>query len=176
MALKAGYVGVKRFFITKVNKMLATLNDIIPEGAADDNQLVTASDLATGLSGKVSIGNTIDNTGDLNNVTETGFYSITTAPSNMPENKSYAMMLVKKQATSDIKQFIIKDGTLYARAYGGSPAAWGNWYKYTGTALTPATQNSAAPDTREASPEVIEAVTKTTKSSTKKTATTKEGE
>lgn len=108
---------------------------------------------------------------DLNDITTTGIYSATTAPTNTPESRSYYTLIVDVQSDSSIRQLILSGGNaMYLRSYGGSPAAWGSWYKYTGTAVTPATQNSPAPDdTRNIEPEIEETTTiKTIRKSTKK--------
>lgn len=73
---------------------------------------------------------------DLDNITETGFYSATTAPANTPENKTYYTLIVNKRTDGDIKQIIFKDANIYIRSKGGSPATWGSWYKFTGTIVS----------------------------------------
>ena len=108
-----------------------------------------------------------------------GLYTATTSPAHTPEGRAYFSMLVSGSLSKGMKQLIMAGGNnMYLRSYGGSPASWGNWYKYTGTEIVPAAQNSAAPETRsdELDPvveeEPVEVVKKTT--STKKTATNKE--
>lgn len=112
---------------------------------------------------------TIDNSVDLNNVTESGLYAATSSPINAPESKNYFALLVAKRTDGDIKQMIFKDSYIYIRSRGGSPAAWGNWYKYTGTAVQASKSGDVTTEIEE------EPETKTTRS-TKKTATIKEGE
>ena len=110
---------------------------------------------------------------DLDNVTETGIYSITTSPANTPENKTYVTLIVKHRTDGDITQLITASSTMYARKKGGSPASWGSWYKYTGTQVTPSSLTSASPETRSEEPELTEdepIVKKTTtRKATKKT-------
>lgn len=111
----------------------------------------------------------ITNADDLNNITESGIYSITTAPTNSPENKTYATLIVKYRADSDITQIVITPSAIYTRKMGGSPTSWGSWYKYTGTAVQASKSGDNTTEVEE------EPETKTTRS-TKKTATIKEGE
>lgn len=127
------------------------------------------------LDSKMSIGNIITSADDLNNITGTGLYGVTTSPANAPESQSYFTLLVQQTNSGDIRQVVLKGGSstsIYVRSYGGSPSQWYNWYKFTGTEVTPQTQQASAPETREASDPEPEPETKTTKRSTKKTDTT----
>lgn len=110
---------------------------------------------------------------DLNDITTTGIYSITTSPTNAPENKSYATLIVNERNENDVTQLILTSSIMYTRRKSGSPATWTTWYKYAGTQVTPSNLTSASPETRSEIEEEPE--TKTTRS-TKKTATIKEGE
>lgn len=90
------------------------------------------------LSAKVVENGIITSTDDLDDIIETGIYGITTSPANAPESVTYATLIVQASSSTDIRQLILKSGEkIYQRDKGGSPAAWHNWYKFTGTVLTP---------------------------------------
>lgn len=106
---------------------------------------------------------------DLNNITESGIYTMTTSPTNAPESVSYVTLLVNTRNENDITQVIITATTLYTRKKSGSPVVWKPWYKFTGTEVQAAKSGDDTTEIEE------EPETKTTRS-TKKTATIKEGE
>lgn len=92
------------------------------------------------LNSKVTIGKIITSADDLDNITETGLYGVTTSPVNAPENQVYFTLLVQKTNTGDIRQIIFKGGSypyIYMRSYGGSTPQWYNWYKFAGAEVTP---------------------------------------
>lgn len=107
---------------------------------------------------------------NLNDIIESGIYSATSSPTNTPENRSWYTLIVDAQSDASIRQMILSGGNaIYLRSMGGSPAAWGDWYKYTGTAVT----QSKAPEDIAVDPEISEeepeVVKKSTRKSTKKT-------
>lgn len=116
---------------------------------------------------KMSITGVLTNANDLDNVREAGVYTATSTPTHTPEGRSYFIMLVTGSA-SNVKQLIMTSGNnMYLRSYGGSPAAWSNWYKYTGTEIVPASITAIDPETREASEEEPVVTTKSTRKSSK---------
>lgn len=90
------------------------------------------------LTKKVFEKRTLTSADDLNNITETGIYGITTAPVNSPEATTYCTLLVKANSSNDIKQIIFEarsaGGYIYIRSYGNN--VWGSWYKFTGTVVS----------------------------------------
>ena len=75
----------------------------------------------------------------LKNITETGIYGITSAPTDSPEGVSYCTLLVQKTTNGDIRQIIFKGGVntaIYVTSYGGNPATWSSWVKFTGTVVS----------------------------------------
>lgn len=118
----------------------------------------------------------LSSTDDLNNIKTAGFYCWElSVPTNAPEALTYGTMIVnvnKAGANSVVHQIVVKGGVIYQRIFSGSPLSWKPWYKFTGTEVTPQTQQASAPETREASDPEPEPETKTTKRSSKKTETT----
>lgn len=76
---------------------------------------------------------------DLDNILETGIYTVTTSPANSPENITYYTLLVQGGDIYNLQQVIFKSssrsGVIYTRDKGGSPSAWHDWYKFTGTVV-----------------------------------------
>lgn len=72
---------------------------------------------------------------NLNDITDTGIYGATSAPTNSPAGETYYTLIVQKTASSDIRQIIMRHTGIYIRYYGGSPAHWSGWYKVTLTAI-----------------------------------------
>lgn len=110
---------------------------------------------------------------DLNDVKEAGIYSFTSTPTSAPTGVDNAVLIVTPVTTGNVNQTIIKTAStkseIYSREYGGSPASWFNWYKYTGTAVS----QSKAPEDIVSDPELLVeepevVVKKSTKKSTKK--------
>lgn len=87
------------------------------------------------LDSKMSIGRILASSDDLNDVTATGIYTISTSPVNAPESVAYATLIVKYFTDGDVTQLIYKNDAIYSRKLGGSPASWGSWYKFTGTTV-----------------------------------------
>lgn len=92
------------------------------------------------LTEKVFEKRTLTSADDLNNITETGIYTITSAPVNSPENVSYCSLLVQAQDSYNIRQIVFKNsyntGSIYTRDKGGSPSIWHSWRKFTGTVVS----------------------------------------
>ena len=78
----------------------------------------------------------LSSTDDLNSITETGIYGISTSPANAPESIAYCTLIVQKSSSDSIRQMIFKQSVLYLRNYGGSPAAWQSWYKFSGSIVS----------------------------------------
>lgn len=117
MALKAGYVGVKR----KFQDLLYTMPSRIDELE------------------KYKLRGDLSSTDDLNNIKTPGLYAISSAPTNCPSlagNSCLEVLHMYKQGSAPRLQRITKNDAVYIRAYTGSPIAWTNWYKYTGTQIT----------------------------------------
>ena len=71
---------------------------------------------------------------DLNNIKDTGIYSISSSPTNAPESVSYCTLIVNKRTANNITQMIIAgEGKLYTRAGGGT---WQSWYKYSSSVVS----------------------------------------
>lgn len=78
---------------------------------------------------------TIDSTKDLDDYKETGFYAISSSPAHAPESISYVFMDIRKrEANNNVRQIIYGSSAIYLRSFNGT--TWGNWYKFTGTALS----------------------------------------
>lgn len=82
---------------------------------------------------------------NLDNITETGIYSVSTAPTNMPDGKTYCTVIVKYRTSGNIVQEVIASNALYTRQYGGSPASWSAWTSYAKTASPAFTGTPTAP-------------------------------
>ena len=95
---------------------------------------MTNRELTTGKLNSTPI--ILSSANDLNNVFDTGLYYFTSAPSHSPESASYAPMLVVTRTTGDTQQLIFGVSAFYSRHYGGSPASWSNWVKYSGTVVS----------------------------------------
>ena len=108
------------------------IRDITDTDSTFAPHAMTNRELTTG---KLAIGRVISSSDNLNNVTENGVYYITTAPTNSPEAKGYCKLIVLRRDDTDIHQMVITGSIIYTRRLGGSPASWGNWYKYSGTEL-----------------------------------------
>ena len=119
---------------------------------------------------------------DLDDITETGIYKVRTAPAHAPENTGYCSLIVNSIDNNQCIQIVNKHNVMYQRRK-FSPSTgvfeWSNWYKFTGTEVTPASLTSVSPETRSDAqeltaddPESTEdepVVKKTTKKATKKT-------
>ena len=93
------------------------------------------------LTEKVFEKRTLTSDNNLNNITETGIYGITTKPTNAPEDTTtYCTLIVQKTSIGDIRQIVIRSvnaaAYIYTRSYGGSPLAWTPWFKFTGTVVS----------------------------------------
>lgn len=75
---------------------------------------------------------------DLNNITKTGFYFCNNVSTNTPSDitANYFGLLVFSFGGSAVRQVIVGTDCLYVRSYGGSPATWKSWYKFTGTVVS----------------------------------------
>ncbi len=62
-----------------------------------------------------------------------GFYVATTNVGNCPED--WSTVLVIATAENSMRQIVFSGSSIYMRAYAGSPRAWGNWIKFTGSAV-----------------------------------------
>jgi len=76
---------------------------------------------------------------DLNDIKTTGIYGTTTSPTNAPESQTYGTLIVQATSSGDVRQLFWRaggsGGLLYIRSYGGNPASWTGWFKFTGTAV-----------------------------------------
>ena len=97
---------------------------------------LTVEEAASSIPECWQLGGIIDNTMDLNNFDKPGVYSVTTKPTNSPV--SYSILLVLEQKNNQgtrvlLEQVLFSYNEMYIRAYGGTPAEWKHWYKFTGT-------------------------------------------
>ena len=170
------YTSLKVIFYTTnatVTACNVTISNILLKRAEDPvNDITPFAMTNQQLTGAVFKKRDLSSADDLNDIIESGIYSATSAPTNTPESRSWYTLIVDAQSDASIRQMILSGGNaIYLRSKGGSPAAWGHWYKYTGTEIVPSTLNSPAPDddTRNIEPEIEETMTvKTTKKTTKK--------
>lgn len=113
---------------------------------------------------------------DLNDIKEAGIYSFTSTPTSAPTGVDNAVLIVTPVTAGNVNQTIIKTASakseIYSREYGGSPASWFGWYKYTGTAVTQA----KAPEDIAVDPEISEEEPEVVKKSTRKKITKTEEE
>ena len=72
---------------------------------------------------------------DLNNIKTNGLYFADGGVSNSPDGQQWFGLLVIAKDDYSVRQLVIARNAIYSRSYGGSPAAWSNWTKYTGTEL-----------------------------------------
>lgn len=73
---------------------------------------------------------------DLNNIIKQGIYHFTTLPSHAPTGTEYCPLLVLARNSTNLQQVIVAAGSIYVRYYGGNPANWSSWFKYTGTVVS----------------------------------------
>ena len=86
---------------------------------------------------KVDKGRTLSSSDNLNDIKGTGIYSITTAPTNSPEG--FCSLIVDATASDSVRQMLIKGGanaSIYIMSFGGEPATWTSWVKFTGTVVS----------------------------------------
>ena len=99
---------------------------------------LTVESALQGLNDAVFVKRALSNV-DLNDIIEYGVYSIQTGVTHNPENVAYATMFVTPISGlngDSRKQIIFADSVMYVRSKVGSPAAWGSWYKYTGSIVS----------------------------------------
>lgn len=112
-------------------KPMIILSDDISTGFAD--YAMTNRELTENKVDKEMI--IIDSSFDLDNVKDTGFYYITSSPSNIPDSLAYTFMDVRKRSANDnVRQIIYGSSTIYIRAYNGT--TWSSWYKFIGTIVS----------------------------------------
>ena len=116
--------------ITYENTMLLDAADTCEDFSdyAMPNTVLTEKALMKGL--------LLTSSDDLDDIKTTGIYAITTPPANSPDSVSYCTLIVNGVAPSGYRQIIIRDQNIYVRRYGGSPATWSSWYKFTGTVVS----------------------------------------
>ena len=91
------------------------------------------------LTEKVFEKRVLSSSDDLNDIKTTGIYGTTTSPTNAPESQTYGTLIVQATSSGDVRQLFWRaggsGGLLYIRSYGGNPATWTSWFKFTGTAV-----------------------------------------
>ena len=78
----------------------------------------------------------VSSSDDLDNITDTGIYKISSAPTHAPEGISYCGMIVQKNSDTNVRQIVFTGSVIYIRSGGQSPLVWTAWTKITGTLLT----------------------------------------
>ena len=66
---------------------------------------------------------------DLNDYSNTGFFTIGTDVVNSPVNYAWLMIIRSPGSDNACVQVLIKPGMVHIRAFTGNPLAWTNWYK-----------------------------------------------
>ena len=114
-----------------------SITDMLIKMSVDTSDAVTPYAMTNAeLTEKVFEKGVLTSADDLNDITTTGIYCVTSTPTNTPDSLSYYSLIVSKRADSDIRQMIIKKEAIYTRTKGGDPASWSSWYKFTGTVVS----------------------------------------